>query len=160
MHSRLTQVVRPHLKWKQRTLLSSRVVTGISCSPLSGLKGIKTSVEFGDRTRDCSPGHAEKDGPHLAMMGTYCGFSGAGAPDGFPTRYDGELREPLMWCQGSKICMRVAMGSPSLLSSHGRGTRPQEALKKDSRGLSRVSAANPGFPQLVPVTSGSFSGCL
>ena len=60
-------------------------------------------MEFGDRTRDCSPGHAEKDGPHLAMMGTYCGFSGAGAPDGFPTRYDGELREPLMWCQGSQV---------------------------------------------------------
>ena len=31
------------------------------------------------------------------------------------------------------------------------------AMKKDARGLSRVVAGNPGFPQLVPVTSGRFS---
>ena len=31
------------------------------------------------------------------------------------------------------------------------------AMKKDARGLSRVAAGNPGFPRLVPVTSGSFS---
>ena len=31
---------------------------------------------------------------------------------------------------------------------------------KESRGLSQVAAGNPGFPRLVPVTSGSFSGCL
>ena len=55
--------------------------------------------------------------------------------------------------------MRMAMGSGSLLSSHGRGIGPQDALK-DSRGLSRVAAGNPGFPRLVTVTSGSFSRCL
>ena len=33
-------------------------------------------------------------------------------------------------------------------------------MKKDSRGLSRVAAGNPGFHRLVPITSGSFSGCL
>ena len=54
----------------------------------------------------------------------------------------------------------MARGSESLLSSHGRGIGPQDALKKDSRGLPRVAEANPGFPRLVPVTSGSFSGCL
>ena len=53
----------------------------------------------------------------------------------------------------------LAMGSGSLLSRHGRGIGPQDTLK-DSRGLSRVTAGNPGFPQPVPVTSGSFSGCL
>ena len=26
-------------------------------------------VEFGESTRDCSPGHAGKEGPHLAMSG-------------------------------------------------------------------------------------------
>ena len=31
--------VRPHLEGKQSTLLSSQVATGISWSPLSGLKG-------------------------------------------------------------------------------------------------------------------------
>ena len=79
---------------------------------------------------------------------------------GFLTRYNGELREPLVWPQGSQFSMRVARGSTSLLSSHGRGIGPQDALKKDPRGLSRVAAGNPGFPRLVLVTSGSFSGCL
>ena len=79
---------------------------------------------------------------------------------GFLTRYDQELREPLMWRQGSQVSMRVARGSASLLSSHGRGIGPQDALKKDSRGLSRFAAGNHGFSQLVPVTSGSFSRYL
>ena len=37
LHSILTRGVRPHLEGKQRTPLSSRVATGISWSPLSGL---------------------------------------------------------------------------------------------------------------------------
>ena len=40
------------------------------------------------------------------------------------------------------------------------GLGPQDAFKKDSRGLSRVTTENPGVPQLVPVTSGSFFLCL
>ena len=34
----------------------------------------------------------------------------------------------------------MARGSSSLLSSHGRVIGPQDGLKKDSRGLSRVTA--------------------
>ena len=63
---------------KDSALLSS--VTGISWSPLSGLKGVKPPVEFGERTRDCSPGHAGKEGHHLAMKGASRGFSRAAAP--------------------------------------------------------------------------------
>ena len=37
LHSILTRGVRPHLEGKQRTPLSSRVATGISWIPLSGL---------------------------------------------------------------------------------------------------------------------------
>ena len=37
------------------------------------------------------------------------------------TRYDGELREPLVWRQGSQVSMCVARGSALLLSSYGRG---------------------------------------
>ena len=74
------------------------------------------------------------------------------------TRYNGELREPLLWRQGSQVSMRVARGSASLLSSHGRGIAPQDALKKDSRGLLRVGAGNPWFPRLVPVISGRSKG--
>ena len=65
-----------------------------------------------------------------------------------------------MWPQGSPVSIRVARGSAALLSSHGGGIGPQDALKGDSRGLSRVVAGNPVFPRLVTVTSGSFSGCL
>ena len=38
LHPRLTRGVRPHLEWKQRTPLCSRVATGISWSSLGGLK--------------------------------------------------------------------------------------------------------------------------
>ena len=73
-------------------------------------------------------------------------FSSCGASVGFLTKYNGELREPLVWCQGSQVAMRVMRGSASLLSSHGRGIGPQDELKKDSRGLSQVAAGNPEFP--------------
>ena len=79
---------------------------------------------------------------------------------GFLSTYDGELREPLLWPQGSPVCIRVPKGSTALLSSRGSRMGPQDALKGESRGLSQVAAGNPGFPRLVMVTSGSFSGCL
>ena len=67
-------------------------------------------------------------------------FSSSGASVGFLTRCDGELRERLVWRQEVRSPMRVVRGSPSLLSSHSRGIGPQDALKKDSRVLSRVAA--------------------
>ena len=63
-----------------------------------------------------------------------------------------------MWPQGSPVSIRVVRGSTAFLSSHGRGIGPQDALKGESRDPSRVAAGNPGFPQVVTVTSGSFSG--
>ena len=72
--------------------------------------------------------------------------------------------------QGTQVASHVAPGKSSLHSSgegeHGialeslHKNRPQGSLKGESRGLSRVMSGNPGFPQLVTVTSGSFSGCL
>ena len=47
-----------------------------------------------------------------------------------------------------------------MISSHSMGIGPEDTLKGESRGLSRVAAGNPGFPRLVTVTSGSFSWCL
>src|SRR5574341_1389212 len=87
-------------------------------------------------------------------------FSSGGPSVRFLTRYDGEVREPLVGRQGSRVSMRVARGSASLLPSHGRGIWPRDALKEVSRGLSRVEAGNPGFPRLVQVTSGGFSWWL
>ena len=51
-----------------------------SWSPLSDQKGFKPTVEFGERTRDCSPGHARKEGRHVAKMGASRGFSLSVAP--------------------------------------------------------------------------------
>src|SRR5574340_968721 len=87
-------------------------------------------------------------------------FSSGGPSVRFLTRYDGEVSEPLVGRQGSRVSMRVARGSASLLPRHGRGIWPRDVLKKVSRGLSRVEAGNPGFPRLVQVTSGGFSWWL
>ena len=46
LHSRLIRGVSSHLEGKQRIPLSSRVPTGISWSPQSGLKGVRPPVEF------------------------------------------------------------------------------------------------------------------
>ena len=86
--------------------------------------------------------------------------SGCGAHGSFLTRHDEDLREPLVRCQGTHVSMRMARGSWSSLSSHGKRLGPQEALKKDSRGLSRVAAGNPRFPRLLQGTLGNFPGCL
>ena len=81
------------------------------------------------------------------MTGESHGFSRAETCRvGFLSSYDGELREPLMWPQGSPVSIRVVKGSAALLSSHGRGIGPQDWLKGGSRGLSGVAAGKPGFP--------------
>ena len=82
-------------------LLSSR--DGYPLEPKRGLNGVKPPVEFGERTRDCSLGHAGKEGPHLTMTGVggLSGFTELQRLCWFLRRYDGELREPLVWRQGS-----------------------------------------------------------
>src|SRR5574337_922895 len=85
-------------------------------------------------------------------------FSSGGPSVRFLTRYDGEVSEPRVGRRGSRVCIREARGSASLLPSHGRGIWPRDVLKKVSRGLSRVEAGNPGFPRLVQVTSGASHG--
>ena len=120
--------VRRHLEGKQRTSLSSRVATGISWSPLSGLKGVKPPLEFGERTRDCTPGHAGKEVPNLAMTVASRGFSRAVAPVwGFARGMTGssgslsggarEIRCPCAWRGGACHCSRVMVGE-SVLKTH------------------------------------------
>ena len=46
----------------------------MSWSPLSGLKGVKPPVVFGEGNRDCSLGPAAKEGPHLSMTGNLVVF--------------------------------------------------------------------------------------
>ena len=121
--------------------------------PPSGVNGIKPPLHVGERARDFSPGHAGKEGPSPREDGGVSGVSSScGARGGFLPRHDEDLREPLVWRQGSQVCMREARGSASLLSSPERGQGPQDTLKKDYRGLSRVAAGNPYFPRLLPGT--------
>ena len=117
--------VRPRLEGKQSTLLSSQVATGISWSPLSGLKGVKPPVKFGERIRDCSPGQAGKEVPNLAMTVASRGFSRAVAPVwGFSRGMTGssgslscgarEVRCPCAWRGGACHCSRVMVGESGL----------------------------------------------
>ena len=116
-----------------------------SCGVLRGDKGL---VSWPCRKRRAS----SRD------EGESCGFSRAAAKHvGYPSSYDRELREPLVWPQVSIVSIQVVRGSVALLSSHGRGIGPEVALKGESRGHSLVAAGNPVFPLLVTVTSGSFS---
>ena len=92
---------------------------------------------------------AGKEGPHLVMKGESRSLLlAAGQHVGFLSSYDRELRELLVLPQGSPVSIRVARGSVALLSSHSRGIVPQNTLKGESRGLSRIAAGNPGFPDL------------
>ena len=47
------------------------------------ISGVQPPLPFGERTRDCSPGHAGKEGPQLARTGASQGFPRAAAPGGF-----------------------------------------------------------------------------
>ena len=60
--------------------------------------------------------------PHLVMTGeSRVFFRAAARRVGFLSSYDEELREPLVWLQGSPVSIRVSRESAALLSSHGRG---------------------------------------
>ena len=106
------------LEGKPRMPLSSQVATQISWSPLSGLKGVRPSLQFGERTRDCALGQAGKEGPHLARMGASQGFPRAAAPVGVfsrgKTRISGslscgarEVRSLCAWRGGARHGSRV-----------------------------------------------------
>ena len=114
---------------------------GISWGSLCGLKGVKPPEAFGERSRGWPLRHAGDEGPHLGDDGGVSGWISSGGPRvRFLTRYDGKVSEPLVGRQGSRVPMRVARGTSSLLSSHGRGIWPRDVLKKVSRGFSQVEA--------------------
>ena len=58
---------------KNCALLPSR--DGSILEPLSVLKGVKPPVEFAEKTRDGSSGHAGNESPHFAMTGSSGDFS-------------------------------------------------------------------------------------
>ena len=146
-------------KRKNYALLS--ICDGYLLEPIEWLKGNQASCGVLREDSGLLSRPSKKEGLHLAMTGESRGFFRAAVRCvGFLSSYDGELKEPLVWPQGSPVSFRVARGSAVLLSSHSRGIGSEDALKGESRGHSRVVAENPGFPRLVTETSGSFSGCL
>ena len=160
LHSRLPRGVRPRLgEAKDSALLSSRDAGLLEPPEQPQGSPASSSVwreDPGLLSRPC-----RKRRPSAGEDGGVSGVSSScGARGGFLPRHDEDLREPLVRRQGSQVSMRVARGSASWLSSHGRGLGPRDALKKDSRGLSRGAAGNPRFPRLLPGTLGNFPGCL
>ena len=95
---------------KDSALLSSR--DGHLLEPTLWPKGSQASCEvwredLGLLSRPCRKRwpSSRDDGGILWV------FSSCGASVGFLTRYDGELREPLVWRQGSQGFMSVAEGA-------------------------------------------------
>ena len=144
---------------KNSALVSSR--DGYLLEPTEWPKGSQASCGFWREDLGWLSSPCRKQRPSSPDDRGSSRFSSSCSPSvGFPTGYNGELKEPLLWRQGSQVSHASGEGSTSLLSSHHRGIGPQDALKKESRVLSRVAVGNPGFPRLVPVTSVSFSRCL
>ena len=80
---------------------------------LGGLKGVKPPEAFGEWSRGWPLGHAGDEGPHLRDDGGVSGWFSSGGPRvRFLTRCDGEVSEPLVGRQGSRVSTRVARGYP------------------------------------------------
>ena len=97
---------------KDSALLSSR--DGYILEPTEWPKGSQAScgvwrVDSGLLSRPC-----RKRRPSSRIDGDVSWvFSSFGASVGLLTRYDRELRKPLVWRQGSQVSMRVSRGSAS-----------------------------------------------
>ena len=108
---------------KDSALLSSR--DGHLLEPTLWPKGSQASCGFGEKFRDCSLGHAVKDGPHLEMTGASLGFSRAAAPvcvflrgttgsSGSLSCGAREVRSPCAWRGGAHYCSRAMVGESDL----------------------------------------------
>ena len=75
-------------------------------------------------------------------------FLNCSASVGFLARYDGELRERLVWRRGSQVSLWLARRCASLLSSHGRGVRPPLRFGEKTQDCSPGHAGKEG-PQLA-----------
>ena len=99
---------------KYSALLSSR--DGYLLEPTEWPKGRQASCRVlrGDLGLFFSPCW-KKRVPSRDHGGISWFFSSCGASVGFLARYDVELREPIVWCQGSQVSIRVARGIAALL---------------------------------------------
>ena len=149
----------PRGEAKDSALLSSRDADLLE--PTDWPKGSQASSSVWREDSGLLSRPGRKRRPSAREDGGVSGVSSScGARGGFLPRHDEDLREPLVRRQGSQVSLRVARRSALWLSSNGRGLGPQDALKRDSRGLSRVVAGKSRFPRLLPGTLGNFPGCL
>ena len=97
---------------------------------------------------DCSlPGFSVRDDGRISWFYSSCSATyGVFLELRWGTK--GAFRVP----QGGPVSIRVARGSVALLSINCRGIWPQDTVKGEFQGLSRIAARNPGFPRLVTVT--------
>ena len=142
MHSRLPRGVRPRLEGKPRTPLSSRVATRVSWSPLCGLKGVQPPLPFGERTRDCSPGHAGKEGPQLARTG---------ASQGFPRSVGAEYATGDQWRNNSRKNegMEPKQNQHPVVNGTGDGSRVRCCKEQYCIGTWNVRSMNQGKVEVV-----------
>ena len=93
--------------------------------PTEWPKKSQASCGFGEKFRDCSLGHAVKDGPHLEMTGASLGFSRAAAPvwvflrgttgsSGSLSCGANEIRSPCPWRGVACHFYRVMVGESGL----------------------------------------------
>ena len=78
-----------------------------------------------------------RKGPHLALTGESRGLSRVAVGGlGFLSLYHGELREPLMFPQGSQVSIRVVRGLSGFLWSWCRQLGPHLKLRWETQGSS------------------------
>ena len=143
--------VRPRLEGKQRTALSSRAATRISWSPLSGLKGVKPPLQFGERTRHCSPGQAGKEGPHLARTGASQVFPRGAAPVGVFSRGRPGSQGASRAAPGKSVLHVRGEGEHVIALESWEGTR---ASRRVEEGLSRSFSGCSVKPSFPPTAAG------
>ena len=108
---------------KDSTLLSSGDVQPLE--PTEWPKMSQASCGVCREDWDCSPGHAETEGPHLLMMAASRGFSRAAAPvwvflrgttgsSGSLSCGANEIRSPCPWRGVACHCYRVMIGESGL----------------------------------------------
>ena len=110
--------------------------------------------------------HRSGKGPHPALRGVSLGVSRVAAVKlQFPSSYDGDLRDTLVWPQESPVSMRVARGLSGYLSTHCHGRVPHLELRPEPQGSSPVLAWISDFSGVAtgesgPVSCGDIQVCI
>ena len=101
--------------------------------------------------------HCSGKGPQLAWRGEPPGFSRVAV--GFLTRYDGDLRDPLVGPQGGSVSTRVTRGPSVFLCSRCRGQGPHLQLRPEPLGSSPGPTLIQGVPLGHPLGSQGLIYC-